>query len=414
MILANISVPLLGFVDTAVVGHLAHPGFLAGTALGSLLVTVMFWLLGFLRMSTTGLVAQASDDEGQQAYVIGQGLLWSCLLAVLILTFQSSLFSGLLLLVDQSNLDTALVSAEQYFSIRVWIAPLALMNIVFAGFYIGRGLTKFVLYGVLLSNSINLVLDILFVPVWGLGVSGVAYATVAAEVGLFVYYGLGISRFLNIKQCVARFSFMPDLQMVKLNTSLFFRSFLLQLCISFLTIYATRFGEVSVAINAILMQFFLFISFSLDGVAFALESLVGKAKGRNNINKLRLYIRTGVIMASGFAVFYIVFYWLLNAQIVALLTDLEQIKSQMDDYVIWIILFPLVSYISFVMDGIFVGLAWSRQMLTSMFIAACVFFMVFMLSKGLLNHGLWLAFSCFMFARGISQTYILVRQYQRL
>ena len=413
MILANISVPLLGFVDTAVVGHLSHPGFLAGTALGSLLVTVLFWLLGFLRMSTTGLVAQANNDHKHQAYIIGQGALWSCLLACIILLSQNAIFSGLLLFVEQGDMNLALESAEQYFSIRIWVAPFALMNLVLAGFYIGRGLTKVVLIGVLIGNGVNLILDILLVPVLGLGVKGVAYATVVAEFSLFLFYSLQLAKHLAPTNWISAWVIRFDTQILKLNSRLFFRSFLLQLCISFLTIYATRFGDVVVAVNAILMQFFLFISFSLDGVAFALESLVGKTKGQKSHRKMMVYIRTGLIMATGFALFYALIYLTFHSVIIGLLTNIASIKQLMDDYVIWILLFPLVSYLSFVMDGIFVGLAWSQKMLSSMLLASLVYFTVFIASTDMQNHGLWLAFSCFMLTRGLTQALMLQRYSKR-
>jgi len=157
------------------------------------------------------------------------------------------------------------------------------------------------------------------------------------------------------------------------------------------------------------MQFFLFISFSLDGVAFALESLVGKSAGNQKIKKMRLYIRTGIQMATGFALFYTLVYLTLHDSIFNLLTGLESIKTRLDDYVIWIVLFPLVSYMSFVMDGIFVGLAWSKQMLMTMFIAAVSFFVLFYLTRELENQGLWLAFCGFMLMRGVSQSVCFYR-----
>ena len=407
MILANISVPLLGFVDTAVIGHLSHPGYLAGTALGSLIVTVIFWLLGFLRMSTTGQVAQATNDP-QRLAVILQGVVWALLLSSLILIFQQQIFSSVLFLVPQNDMSVALTSAEQYFAIRIWAAPITLVNLVLAGFYIGRGQTKFMLVGVLLTNFVNLVLDILFVPVLNLGVEGVAYASLIAESVLLIFYLKGMSKYrTGFISAINKFKF--DMQLLTLNLSLFLRSFLLQLCLSFLTIYATRYGEVVVAANAIIMQFFLFISFSLDGIAFALESLVGKSVGLKQNKKVRLFIRTGLVLSSSFALFYTLIYLLFHQSIFDLLTGLDSIKQILNDHVFWILLFPLVSYISFIMDGIFVGLTWSHKMLKSMFIAAVSFFTVFYLALEYNNHGLWLAFCCFMLMRGMAQFWILNR-----
>lgn len=400
---------MLGFVDTAVIGHLPSPAYLAGAALGSLLITLLFWLLGFLRMSTTALVAQAfgKRDLLQQVSVIAQGLTWIAILSVLIIGFQSQIFQLLLFLIDKVQMEAALTIARQYFDIRIWITPFALTSLVLTGFLIGRGETKVVLYGVLACNLINLLADLLFVPVLGYGIEGVAYASVLAEGSLFFYYLKKVSLKINGLSLFRWSLFKLEKSLFSLNRDIFLRSFLLQLCLSFMTIYATRFGPIEVAVNAILLQFFLFISFSLDGIAFSLESLVGQTQGNKQTKKLKIYIRTGLILSSLFALIYSLLYMLLSPAIVSMLTNIEVIKLAMSSYTPWVILFPLVSYLSFIMDGIYIGLAWSKAMLATMLFAAIVFFSVVLLTMALNNHGLWLAFCCFMFARGLSQAWFL-------
>ncbi len=409
MILANISVPLLGFVDTAVIGHLPEAGYLAGTALGSLIVTVLFWLLGFLRMSTTGLIAQSSANPEQQRQIVLQGITWVVLLSSVILYFQAPLFHLVSQLVESPDMALAKQSAQEYFDIRIWVTPIALANLVFTGYLIGQGKTKIVLQAVIAANLLNLLADILFVPVLGWGVAGVAYASVLAELLLFVIYGSAVFSRLGYKSLLLWRPFNIEKAMLKLNSSLFLRSFLLQLCLSFMTLYAIRFGEVAVAANAILMQFFLFISFAMDGVAFALESMVGNAFGRKRYARMQHIVKTGLIMATGLAVVYSLVYLLFNQTIIGLLSSVEAIQLFLTEYQLWIALFPIVSYLSFIMDGIFVGLAWSKKMLSSMLVAATVFFIVFSLSREMANQGLWLAFSLFMLTRGSVQ----LLQYRR-
>lgn len=403
MILANISVPLLGFVDTAVIGHLPDAGYLAGTALGSLIVTVLFWLLGFLRMSTTGLIAQASANQQQQQKIVLQGITWVLLLSTLILCFQSQLFNLVSQLVKSSDMDLAKQSAQEYFDIRIWVAPFALANLVFTGYLIGLGNTKLVLRAVIAANLLNLFADILFVPVLGWQVSGVAYASVLAELLLFIIYVRAVFSQLGFRTLLQWRPTNIETAMLKLNTSLFARSFLLQLCLSFMTLYAIRFGDVAVAANAILMQFFLFISFAMDGVAFALESMVGKAYGKQQQIRYKHYVKTGIVLSVGLALAYSLAYLLLNQPIISLLSSVEEIQTLLMDYQLWIVLFPLVSFLSFIMDGVFVGLAWSKRMLSSMFAAAAVFFITFTLTTEMANQGLWLAFCLFMFTRGSVQ-----------
>ena len=409
MILANISVPLLGFVDTAVIGHLPEAGYLAGTALGSLVVTVLFWLLGFLRMSTTGLIAQSSADPEQQKRVVLQGLTWVLLLSALILVFQSHLFHLVSLLVQSPELALARSSAQEYFDIRIWVAPFALANLVLSGYLIGQGKTKLVLHAVISANVVNLIADILFVPVLGWQVAGVAYASVAAELLMFFIYFCAVFGAIGYRSILQWRPYNIEKAMLKLNSSLFARSFLLQLCLSFMTLYAVKYGEVAVAANAILMQFFLFISFAMDGIAFALESMVGKAFGKKQQNKLRHIVNIGLVLSTGLAVLYSLIYLVFNQPIIALLSDIDEIKLWLTDYQLWIVLFPLVSFLSFIMDGVFVGLAWSKKMLSSMFSAAMVFFVTFFLATDLGNQGLWLAFCLFMFTRGSVQFW----QYKR-
>jgi MATE family multidrug resistance protein len=410
MILANISVPLLGFVDVAVIGHLPSPAFLAGTTLGSLVIMVLFWLLGFLRMSTTGLVAQALGDNNakQEAIVVTQGVSIALVLSAIILLTQTSVFSYFIsLLSAESDLTDSINAAQTYFSIRIWSAPISLINLVLTGYLIGKGQTKTVLYALFVCNLVNLIADIIMVPILGLNVAGVAYASVLAEVTLFIFL---LSRvYPQIAQNI-KFNikvFVGSRQLLTLNGLLFVRSVLLQLCLSFITIYATRYGEIAVATNAIVMQFFMFISFTMDGIAFALESLIGQLYGKKQKRKVVLFIRTGLRLATLGALIYCLAYWLFGEYIVYLLTNIPRLQTELEGYYGWILLLPIVSYISFILDGVFVGLAYSYKMFKSMLIAAITFFVVFYLTRELGNHALWLAFCSFMLARGLSQLYMV-------
>ncbi len=426
MILANISIPMLGFVDTAVIGHLPDSQFLAGTALAGLFISVIFWLLGFLRMSTTGLVAKARGEKSASSAILHlyQGLLLSVILASFILLFQSPLFS-LLTFVSSDDLamQATYASAKTYFDIRIWAAPFVLANMALSGFLIGSGKTKWVLRALIVCNVVNLFADILFVPVLSFGVAGVAFASVLAEIvqfGMMIY----LIRPELKKVAVSLQSVLTGwIALLRMNGNLFIRSAVLQLCLSFMTIYATQFGSQTVAINSLIMQFFLFISFSLDGVAFALESLVGNCVGQKKQRRLRLYITQGIKMGLAFALCYAAFYVLTVDAIVWLLTDIESLKSGIAGYYIWIYLLPLSCFLSFIFDGIFVGLGWDKSMRNSMIVAALCFFSIILLSNALTdslsnafnytfnctfnNHILWAAFTTFMLARGLSQWFIL-------
>ena len=410
MILANISVPLLGFVDTAVIGHLPESHFLAGTALASLYLSVIFWLLGFLRMSTTGLVAKARGQKSTDAVMrhLWQALLLSSVLASVILLVQQPLFSLLTFLsADDISMASTYAAAERYFYIRIWVAPIALANMVLSGFLIGSGQTRWVLRAVITCNVVNLIADIIFVPILGFGVEGVAYASILAEAVQFAIIVKLI--WPEVKTVSLKFADIVSgwVRLLKMNGNLFVRSALLQLCLSFMTIYATRYGSDVVAINSILMQFFLFLSFALDGVAFALESLVGNAFGQNKQHRLRAYISRGLLMGGLFALAYMVIYLVFTPLIIMLLTDIPELRTEISAYYGWIYLLPLCCFLSFLMDGIFVGLGWVKKMRDSMAIAAGVFFILAFMTQSLENHGLWLAFCSFMLMRGVAQGVML-------
>ena len=406
MILANISVPLLGFVDTAVIGHLPDPSFLAGTALASLLITVSFWLCGFLRMSTTGLIAQALGraDPKQVSRIFAQGIGLAMALACLFLILQGPLFSLLPFFTSNtSELDTVLVHARTYFDIRIWAAPMTLVSLVLTGYLIAKGQTKRVLIAVIGCNLINLFADIILVPVLDFGVAGLASASLLAEASqLLILLSFNRSEF---KSLTWRWQWLTQglTRLFQLNFVLFCRSALLQLCLSFMTLYASRYGQTAIAVNAILMQFFLFISFSMDGIAFALESLVGKRFGAGQLRPTLVLIRRGLELALTLALVYTLVYGLTFEIIISALTSIDKLQLALSDYLWCALLLPIMTFASFIYDGVFIGLGWVRQMRNSMALAAAVFFVVVLIAQLWGNMGLWFAFLCFMLSRGISQ-----------
>lgn len=415
IILANISTPLLGFVDTAVVGHLPDASYLAGTALGSLLITVLFWLMGFLRMSTTGLVAQAEgrNDKVASANTLIQGIALALALGCSIVLFQDVLF-GLLNLAITTEVDVSasLKHAELYFSTRVWIAPISLINLVLLGYAIGIGRTKVVLQVVLIGNLVNLAADILFVPVLGFGVAGVAMASVIAEICQFV----ALIWLLQIHKLIERVDFKQGdaklSALISMNSTLFLRSALLQSVISFMAIHSSRYGDDAIALNAILMQFFLFISFAMDGIAFGLESLVGKAYGGNKLKQTRLYIQRGGRLALRFALLYTALYLCFAFSIVSLLTDIPSLLVRFESFYWLVVVLPLLSFLSFIFDGVFVALAWVKQMCVSMAIAACVFGVCVVVSVYTFSGTqlqLWGCFVVFLCTRWMVQGWMLKR-----
>lgn len=409
MILSNITIPLLGLVDTAVIGHLSHAYYLGGVAVGSTIITLIFWLLGFLRMSTTGLVAQAvgADDTAKQLRLLVQGGCLAIALGMIFITLQHPIFTFALSLTDAS----AQVQhyAEQYFSVRIWSAPFALCNLVLLGWLLGKQQPKAAMWQLIFANSVNIVLDLLFVVGLQWGVQGAAAASVLADIsGLIVALKL-VSKTLNqqfglsLRDLTRYLNMHGTAQLMRLNRDIFLRSFCLQLAFAFMTFQGARLGDVTVAANAVLLNLLLLISYALDGIAYYAEVEVGNATGERNSEKLKQSVLLAwfwsAISALTFALLFAVF----GPALINLLTGIEAVQHVAQQYLPWLIVLPLLAFSSYLFDGVYIGAAKGRTMRNSMVLATFgVFFPLWWLLQSFDNHALWAAMCGFMLARSAS------------
>ncbi len=406
MILSNVSVPLLGMVDTGVTGHLENAAYLGAVAVGSIIFGFLYTGVNFLRMGTTGIAAQqygANDFDGLRV-ALGQALIVALAIAALLLLLQVPIGAAAISLIGA---DPAVAGfADQYFSIRIWSAPATLANFALIGWFLGLQNARVPLIVVLAINVTNIVLDLVLVIVVGMKVDGVAIASVIAEfTGLAV--GLGfvarelnrhsghwiISKLTTLREYAAFFA---------VNGNLFARTMALMFTLAFITAQGARQGGLILAANAILMNFQNLLSFALDGFAHAAEALVGKAVGEQNSEALKrsvvLALRWSLIVAVGFSVFF----WLAGPTLIAVLTDLPDIRTTTLRYLPWLILSPLVAVWSYLYDGVFVGATLAREMRNIMLISAFVIFIPAWYALQFLgNDGLWLSFMLFLASRGI-------------
>lgn len=415
MILSGISQPLLGLVDTAVVGHLPDARYLGGVAVGAMLVQFVFWQFGFLRMSTTGFAAQAlgREDGDELRAVLGRALLAGLALALLILLLQAPLMQAALALVGAG--ETVTPEAQRYVDIRIWAAPAALANYAFIGWFIGLHRTRSVLVLVVVMNLANIALDLLFVVVLGHRSGGVALASLLAEyLGLAVAIGLAL-RLLRAHPGRWRRDLLVDraalLALFRVNRDIFLRTLGLLFAFAFFTVQGARLGELTVAANAVLMNFQSFMAYALDGFAHAAEALVGRTVGRRDRAAFRRAVWLAglwsFVAAAGFALVYL----LAGPAIIRLLTDLPLVRETAMAYLPWLVLTPLVSVWAFLLDGVFIGATRAREMRNAMLVSV---FMIYLPSWYLLrpfdNHGLWLALLLFLAARGLTLYWIYRRQ----
>ena len=406
MILSNISVPLLGMVDTGVTGHLESSAYLGAVAIGSTIFTFLYMGMNFLRMGTTGIAAQsygAGDNDGLRVS-LGQALIVSLAIAVLILLLQVPIGRVAIALLGGDR-ETQLHAAT-YFSIRVWSAPGTLANYALIGWFLGLQNARIPLLIFLTINITNIVLDLLFVIVLGMKVDGVALASVIAE-----YSGLLVGAAFAIDALRSRKGHWPLARLTKLsaykaffsmNASLFVRSMALMFAFAWVTAQGARLGPAILAANAVLMNFQNLTALGLDGIAHAAEAMVGKAVGRKDKAALQhtvsLTLRWSVIFAAGFTVVYLV----TGPLIVRILTDLPDVRATAMVYLPWLVASPLISVWCFLYDGVYVGMTRAREMRNIMlFSTFAVFLPAWYLTQPFGNHGLWFALLLFLASRGV-------------
>ncbi|WP_440054346.1 MATE family efflux transporter [Pseudoalteromonas sp. T1lg65] len=406
MILSNITVPLLGLVDTAVIGHMSEAHFLAGIALGSSSISVLFWLASFIRMSTTGVIAQAYGEKDHDKLVRSLNtsvMIGLCFAAVLI--FLSPILIDVMALLSNAEAKV-LEQAGGYFQVRVFSAPAAIVNLVLLGFMLGMHYGRGPFYVVLITNLVNIILDVLFVVGFEWGVTGAAFASVIADyiaLGLSIYLVNQVASRRGINLCWQWSEKADWFKALTLNRDIFLRSLMLQMCFSFMAFYGARLGELTLAANAVLLNFLMLVSFAMDGIAYAVEAKVGRAKGAKDLHTLKLWVRLSLYWGLLLATVYSLVFFIAGSAIIRTLTSIPEVIVYAEQYLPWLVALPIVSAACFLFDGIFVGLTRAKEMRNSMFTSAVVgFFMVFLLSRELENHGLWLAMTCFMALRGIS------------
>lgn len=414
IILSNSSVPLLGAVDTAVVGHLPDPHYIGSVAIGALIFSFLYWGFGFLRMGTTGFIAQAAGegDANEVRAILARAMLLSLGISVLILLAQGVVLWLAMFLIDGSDLVEA--GASRYFSIRVWGAPAVLANYALMGFFIGIRETRAALTVQIFMNGLNVILDLVFVIGLNWDVGGVAAATAISET---LAVGLGLllarrhlARLGGVWQKSAILALAKLSRLLAVNLDIFIRTILLIFAFSYFTAEAAKQGDVTLAAIAVLMNFMQFIAFGLDGFAFAAEGLVGTAIGARKPEKLREIVYVSSFWALVVAGLYSLVYLVFGTAIIDLLTGIPEVRTVAYGYLPWLIVAPLISIWSYQLDGIFIGAVQSKEMRNGMIISF-IFYMIAMKVFGDIwgTNGLWAALMLFMGTRAVTLALVYPR-----
>jgi len=409
IVLANATIPILGAVDTGVVGQMGLAVPIGAVGIGAIIISAIYWLFGFLRMGTTGLTAQAigSNDHSETSALLVRGILIGLGAGLVLIMTQIPLFSAALGIAPASFEVESL--AQEYLKIRVYSAPAAIAIFGITGWLIANERTRAVLVLMLLINSINIVLDFVFVLRLGWGVEGVAFATLIAEwSGLF--FGLWLARkgFKNgyWKNWSQIFDRARLTKMAKVNSDILIRSVLLEIAFVSFLFLGSSFDDATLAANQVLIQFLNITAYAMDGFAFAAEALVGKALGAKN----RLIFRRSAVMTSqwgfGSVVVMALAFYVFGNTIINVMTTAEDVRAVSYEYLPWMVLAPLVGAAAWMLDGIFIGATRTADMRNMMFISFCVYLIALaLLLPKYGNHGLWASLIIFSIARGVTLGY---------
>jgi MATE family multidrug resistance protein len=406
IVLANATIPILGAVDTAVVGQLGLAVPIGAVGIGAIIITAIYWLFGFLRMGTTGLTAQAigSGDKSETSALLVRGIVIGLVAGLILIITQVPLFLGALQLSPASIEVEGL--AQKYLEIRVYSAPAAIALFGITGWLIAKEKTREVLLLQLALNGINIVLDLVFVLKLGWGVEGVAIATLIAEWSGLIF-GLWLARegFNNgyWKNWVQIFDRARLVKMAKVNSDIMIRSILLEIAFVSFLFLGSSFDDATLAANQVLIQFLNITAYALDGFAFAAEALVGQALGAKN----RQLFRKSVVMTSQWGVGSVILmalaFFVFGNSIINVMTTAEDVRVVSYEYLPWMVIAPMAGVAAWMLDGIFIGATRTADMRNMMFVSFCIYLIALaLLLPAYGNHGLWASLIIFSIARGVT------------
>ena len=406
-IVSNITVPLLGLVDVAIVGHMGSAAFIGAVAVGSMIFNLVYWLFGFLRMGTSGMTSQALGrrDLTEVASLLARSLSMALGIALLFIVLQAPMKWAAFALIGPTA-DVA-PYASAYFDIVIWGAPASLALFSLMGWFIGMQNTRFPMFISIMQNVVNILASLTLVYGFGMKIEGVALGTVIAQyVGFIVALGLLVHHYGRLFRYFQKQRIFRNIrQFLHVNRDIFLRTLCLVAVNLFFTSAGARQGAVILSVNTVMMQLYLFFSYFMDGFAYAGEALGGKTYGAHNRSAFhetlrRLWLWT-LIVTTVFTILYLC----CGEWIISILTDEPQVIEAAQAYLWWVWLIPATGCVAFIWDCIFIGVTATRGMLVSSCLSALLFFGVYEITRDAIgNHGLWLAMILYLLMRGILQT----------
>ena len=416
---ANLAIPMVGIIDTALMGNLGSLSYLSATSVAANLFSMIFWSFGFLRMGTVGMVSQANgrNDYTEILNIVVRNLLFVLAISITIILLQNLILSLSLKIFDLSETTRNLY--EQYFKIRVYSAPGELTLYIITGLFVGLQKTKTSSLAVGFFSILNILLSIVLVTKFDLNIKGVAYGTLFSalitSIIFLIYMFWYLSKYTKI---IINFAQIFNLKKINnifnINLNIFIRTILLTFSFLWFTYLGTQIGEDYVAANAILINLVFLSAFILDAYAFSTEGIVGYSLGKKDLNLFKKIIKNSFILSSLSGLVISIIYLFTYDHVINLMSDIKEIRELSSSYVVWLIILPIISSFCYQFDGIFIGTSQTKELRNAMIFSVLIYLIIsILLTKFLFNTGIWISLCIFMILRAISLFYYLDKIYLR-
>ena len=416
---ANLAIPLVGIIDTALMGNLGNLSYLSATSVAANLFSMIFWSFGFLRMGTVGMVSQALGQNNYQEIlnIILRNLFFVLIISILIIFLQYFILNLSLQIFELNDLTKEFYT--QYFNIRIYSAPGELTLYIITGLFVGLQKTKISSFAVGFFSILNIILSVFFVKVYNLDIRGVAFGTLISALitsllflsYTFVYLKKYTLLSLNLYEI---FNLDKLKNIFNINFNIFIRTILLTFSFLWFTYLGSQIGEDFIAANAILINLVFLSAFILDAYAFSTEGMVGYSLGKKDLNLFKIILKNSFILSSLTGLLISIIYFFISKHVINLMSDIEEIRLLSSNYSIWLIIMPFIASFCYQFDGIFIGVSQTKELRNAMIFSVTSFLILsIILTKYYFNTGIWISLCIFMILRALSLYYYMRRIYLR-
>ena len=416
---ANLAIPLVGIIDTALMGNLGNLSYLSATSVAANLFSMIFWSFGFLRMGTVGMVSQALGQNNYKEIlnIILRNLFFVLIISILIIFLQYFILNLSLQIFELNDLTKEFYT--QYFKIRIYSAPGELTLYIITGLFVGLQKTKISSFAVGFFSVVNIILSVFFVKVYNLDIRGVAFGTLISALitsllflsYTFVYLKKYTLLSLNLYEI---FKLDKLKNIFNINFNIFIRTILLTFSFLWFTYLGSQIGEDFIAANAILINLVFLSAFILDAYAFSTEGMVGYSLGKKDLNLFKIILKNSFILSSLTGLLISIIYFFISEHVINLMSDIEEIRLLSSNYSIWLIIMPFIASFCYQFDGIFIGVSQTKELRNAMIFSVTSFLILsIILTKYYFNTGVWISLCIFMILRALSLYYYMRRIYLR-